>query len=241
MKELTRRDFLKIAGIAAMWCFPTRVPPITLQSRGTGSNRTEERSGLIDVINKEYKIKYNTIAHQFLDMELELGADVHDYLLLDKTIDKAVKRIPRKRNYTKSEAIHALETIDEVLRRQGFTYKENLLLNQGLKTKKIDCDNRSVLYLAIAEVIGLPLSAVWVPKHVFVRCAPADKDEFNWETTSAIERSNSHYVFIYCAPYGDSGESAYLKSLSRQETLSIQYFNTGCAHLDKEDYSGAVE
>ncbi|MDD4179814.1 MAG: tetratricopeptide repeat protein [Candidatus Margulisbacteria bacterium] len=58
-----------------------------------------------------------------------------------------------------------------VLRRQGFTLEpqaEPLLIN-NLLNRSIDCDTSSLIFLAVAQELGWPVTLALVPNHVFVR------------------------------------------------------------------------
>lgn len=126
-----------------------------------------------------------TIAHDFLDIETELGVTDSDYQILDDIIVEAQKRIEVKPEYTKVEAIDVLKTIDDTLKDMGFEYQSNPLLNHGLKTKQINSNHYSAIYLAIADTLKLPLKVVNASGHVFVRWHFDDGKYVNWETTNA--------------------------------------------------------
>lgn len=51
-----------------------------------------------------------------------------------------------------------------------------------------DCDTGSFVYLSIAESLGLPLTSVTIPGHMFVRWHLDNGDYFDWETTGGFKR-----------------------------------------------------
>jgi len=177
--------------------------------------------------------KYNTIAHEFLDMELEFGATISDYELLDDIIDKAKEAVwsfdEREKIYP-VEAITALQSIDKLLEDFGFEYQKNGLLNTGLKQTHLDCSAYSIIYTAIGEALKLPIHFVRAPRHTFVRWKFNDGSYVNWETTNGEERTDEHYIEEYNIPKVAKGK-VYLKSLSpienRKEIISTQHVNVG--------------
>ncbi|MBU0456998.1 MAG: tetratricopeptide repeat protein [Nanoarchaeota archaeon] len=190
--------------------------------------------------------RYDTTAHQFLDLESELGATDDDYIVLDDVIDKAKEAIRELKlekpvaDYDNYEALSVLKAIDKTLKREGFSYKKNLLLNEGLKTKKIDCDNTSMIYLAIGEELNLPLKMVLAPRHSFIRWHFSD-GYFNWETTIGKNVIRNVYVSNLNISEQAINNGLYLKSLDKKEVLAIQHFNIGTIWLEKNDYEKAAQ
>jgi len=228
MPEQTRRDFIKsVLGIAAVVA---------------GSELNDYATTLEAMLREKPKRKYDTIAHDFLDIESEFGVTNSDYQTLDNIIDEAKKRIKIKEEYTEGEARNVLKTIDEILKDMGFSFQENILLNRGLKNnKEIDCDNCVVLYLAIADILNLPLKAVRAPEHIFVRWH-FDKDNYvNWETTSAAEYSDRTYQRLNNIADVSIENDVFLESLSREETYFIAHNDKGCVFSDLGEYEEAIK
>lgn len=174
---------------------------------------------------------YNTIAHDFLDIEAAAGLNVtsSDYQTLDDIINEAKKRIKVKPEYTKEEAMAVLQTIDKILKDKGFVVLVNDLLSEGLRNKKIDCDNYSVIYLGIADVLDLPLKAASAPAHVFIRWH-FDKDRYiNWETTIAKEYSDEKYKSWLKITNVSVEKGVFLKSLNRNKFYADIYNAVGGA------------
>jgi tetratricopeptide (TPR) repeat protein len=222
----TIRNFIKVLLAAATLASAGPV----LTNCAALENRLEER-----------RLSYNTIAHELLDVEIGLGVTEADYQTLDNIIDEAKKRISEKPDYTKKEAISILKTIDEIIDGKGFAKKENDLLNQGFKNKKLDCDNRTSIYLGIADELNLPLKAVDAPRHAFIRWHKDRETYFNWETMSAKEQPDSHYINRFNIPEISIKNGALLKSLSREETYSSAYNIRGIAFAELKQYSKALK
>ncbi len=207
-------------------------------------------AGLEEVM-KETKDRfgYNTIAHDFLDIEGKAGFRVtaSDYLLLDEIIDDAKERIDKIKldkpfaEYEDDEAIAVLEKIDDVLKDKKITYVENELLSRGFQTKKLDCDNCSVIYLSVAEVVGLPLKAVNLPEHMFVRWYFDDGCYLNWETMKRDARSDDYYKKL-----GNLSESSiktgyFLKGINKKKVYAEAYNGIGIVLRQSGEYEKAIK
>lgn len=225
-----RRDFIK--GVLAMGC---------LAMAGHLVEGCATLEGRLRNVPSERKLSYDTIAHEVLDIEAGMGVTMADYFVLDEIIDEAKEKITEKPDYTKKEAIAILKTIDKIIDGKGFAKEENLLLNKGLKDKKLDCDNRTIVYLAIADILNLPLKAVNAPRHAFVRWHSGEDKYFNWETMAAEERSDSHYIKKYNLSDVSIKNGALLTSLSRKETYSFAYRIKGIVLDNRKQYWKAIE
>jgi tetratricopeptide (TPR) repeat protein len=167
--------------------------------------------------------------------------------VLDNLIDESKERIDKIKldksftEYTEEEAVDVLKIIDWVLKNKGFTYQRGILLNTGLKTKKIDCDDNSIIYLGIADVLNLPFKLVEVPHHAFVRWHFDEDNYFNWETTCSSKRLDYIYKSKYGIPEISIKKGVYLKSLNTKETYSIVYGNKGLALFMAERDKEAIK
>ncbi len=113
-----------------------------------------------------YSPKYRTIAHEVLGIQAGLGEDENDYRRLDEIIDSIGSRLILKQSYTAEEAVENLERINCGFALLGIKCeKEVLLLYEGLRNNKADCDIYVFIYLAVAEVYNLPLAGVEMPGH----------------------------------------------------------------------------
>ncbi|MBU1643765.1 MAG: tetratricopeptide repeat protein [Nanoarchaeota archaeon] len=176
----------------------------------------------------EDKRPYRTITHRCLDMEREDGFNVipADYKLLDKLIKNAESRI--KDGNSKKNAIENLQTIDDVLTKNGFGNQTGVLFSEGLKAPRgINCYVRSLIYKSIAEVKDLPIELVIVPGHIFVRWYLTDKKYLNWETTAKTEFSNLQYILMFKISKQSIKNDVYLRNLKRNEETALQFNNQG--------------
>ncbi len=99
---------------------------------------------------ESYKPKYQTIAHQALDLESELEGVEPNYELLDSIIDEAKRRITTSPPYSKEEAINILQTINDILLEKNFLNKSDVgLLLEALQP--LTLDNDTIEYLKRIE------------------------------------------------------------------------------------------
>ncbi|MCP4675687.1 MAG: tetratricopeptide repeat protein [Deltaproteobacteria bacterium] len=190
-------------------------------------------------VPRSYQPKYKTLAHEVLDIEREHNIGVEGYFLLDKILGSARDEpltasiedlSPRER------ALLALDAISNLLASFGFEYDNVNLLSLGLSRRRVNCDGYSVLYLAVGEILGLPIKMVRAPQHTFVRWHLDEKEYINWETTIGQERDDAYYISKHRIAKRTKRRSA-LRSLgvteNRDEILANAYVNNGVEWLRK--------
>jgi len=115
----------------------------------------------------------------------------------------------------------------------------DLFLHTVLDKKKGYCLSLSVLYLSLAERLGLPLYGVVVPGHFFVRYDDG-RMRFNIETTSrGGTASDAHYVKKFKVPEGNR-DSIYMKNLNSIHTLGCFFNNLGNSYSDVGNMESAL-
>jgi len=116
---------------------------------------------------------------------------------------------------------------------------EDLFLHSVLDNRRGYCLSLSVLYLAIAERVGLDLYGVVVPEHFFVRYDNG-RVKFNIETTSGGAISDDdHYIERFNVPE-NKYDSVYLKSLNKRQTLGCFFNNLGNIYSEMGDFDTAL-
>ncbi len=189
---------------------------------------------------KIYTGNPKTIAHDFLEFEKKFGTNSKHYEIINDLINKAVGIINPKKNYTTEEAIKTMLTIDYLLKKEGYVFANNLLLNRGLETKVIDCDNYCAIYIAISEVLRLPVIPVYAPNHSFLRFNFNDGSYLNWETTKGKPEPDSYYIKTMSIPVDSIRKGVYMKSLTRKEFIAVEFNNIGAYLMTKKRFSEAI-
>ncbi len=115
----------------------------------------------------------------------------------------------------------------------------SLFLHTVLDEKRGYCLSLSILYLSLAERLGLPLYGVVVPGHFFVRYDDGRR-RFNIETTSEGRNApDEHYINRFKVPQG-SNDSIYLKNLNKIQTLGCFFNNLGNSYDDVGNKESAL-
>jgi tetratricopeptide (TPR) repeat protein len=115
----------------------------------------------------------------------------------------------------------------------------DLFLHSVLDKKQGYCLSLSILYLSLAERLGLPLYGVVVPGHFFVRYDDG-RTRFNIETTGkGGSTTDEHYINKFNVPQGNSS-GVYMKNLSKIQTLGCLFNNLGNVYLDIGNYELAL-
>ncbi len=110
---------------------------------------------------------------------------------------------------------------------------DDLFLHIVIERKQGYCLSLSVLYLSLAERLGLPIYGVVVPGHFFVRYDDG-RMRFNIETTSfGNSAPDEHYKEKFKAP--KHLKSLYMKNLTKKQTLGCFFNNLGNCYLQVGD------
>lgn len=181
-----------------------------------------------------------TIAHDLLEMEKEFGAGAEEKAAVEGLINKAIPRIAVRKSYSTEEAVDVLSGIGALLREEGFVFRNNFLLGEGLKKKRIDCDNYCALYIAVAEVLRLPIIPVYAPNHSFLRFCFDDGSYINWETTQGRVQTDSYYIKELRIPEASIRAGVYMKELTRREFHGVGFNNIGSHLMSARRFGEAV-
>ncbi len=155
-------------------------------------------------------------------------------------IDWYVKMI-KSRILDKNEPESIIEIINDFLFDElGFTYVktgklEDLYLNDVIDRRKGNCVGMSILYLAIAERLRLPLFGVKVPEHIFIRYDNGET-KINMETGhEGINLPDSFYVTHSIERFDKESveNGCYLRNLTKKEVISNVFLNR--SKIKRED------
>ena len=194
--------------------------------------------------------KGNEIGFQALELEAKHGfalspEDMQFYRnLIDKTVQAIndVESVDRTDGYSKGEAITILQTIDTTLKEldiRGEYVAQSELYSESIRDRNFDCDKYVLTYLTIAQIAGLPLQAIVVPEHIFVKWKDSQL-EFYWEATSGGEIKTMEWI----VPQDNKYQAAHdikLKTLTIPEYLATVYMNIGLAYSEIDNHQSAIE
>ncbi|GAX62652.1 hypothetical protein SCALIN_C38_0015 [Candidatus Scalindua japonica] len=129
----------------------------------------------------------------------------------------------------------------------GFVYVqtgnlEDLYLNKVIDRRKGNCIGLTILYLSIAERLGLPLFGVNVPEHIFVRYDDG-KQKINIEMGhKGMSLPDSFYVSNSVERFDEESitHGCYLQSLNKKEVISNILLNRSKIRRENGDHKGAL-
>lgn len=164
-----------------------------------------------------------------------------------KILDTMARELQQLIGKRTEDAQHVVSTMVRFVQDLGFGFwpieeKKHLafFLNLVLEKKKGGCLGLSLLYLALAERLNIPLFAVPIPGHVFVRYSDGTHEYAIETTTGEITLSGTvmHPAMRYIPP---EESEFYLKNLTRKEILGILYDALGMAYLEEEKLELALQ
>lgn len=182
-----------------------------------------------------------TAAEKVLALEAELGAGPRATRRLERVVNLASAAVALQPRGGRAQALNILHTIDRVVR-ANYGFQERRLLFEGLAGGGLDCDLFTLIYISVGQRQNLPLKAVVVPRHTFVRYLLPGGGHINWETTLGRPEEDSFYRNgDYQRASGSKAvfdldkavaAGAYMRSLSPDEFLAVAYVNAAVAHLN---------
>lgn len=216
-------------------------------------------SDVLSLENAGLKGKYSRNLDNILDLppeQIDLGTAVliiseqwsefvygRQYV---RRLDEMAREIKEEIEERKLEdSPQAINVINKYLfEKKGFESVEDankpgdLLLHSVMDKKQGYCLSLSVLYLTLAERVGLPVYGVVVPEHFFVRYDDGE-NRYNIETTSGGSiLSDEHYVKKFDVPDTDT---IYMQNLNKKQVLGCFFNNLGNSYNCIGDYNSAMK
>jgi tetratricopeptide (TPR) repeat protein len=192
--------------------------------------------------------EFQTIAHEMLRVEAESLSRVPDYAVLETLLREARRGIPAAPPFDRADALDILNQIAALLHAHHVRIGDAMLLSHTLTAQTNatppiyigDCDTLSFLYLAIGEVLGLPLRLVSLPEHVFVRWEFEDGGYLNWETTANAVWTDADYLDWHNRVHALSLAQEDFHVVARDELLFLVHYNLGNAFTQAHAYDAAL-
>ncbi|HNS21455.1 MAG TPA: tetratricopeptide repeat protein [Sedimentisphaerales bacterium] len=162
---------------------------------------------------------------------------------LDAMATEILKRLRQQRLPVDSRAIPIInQYLFEELGFQTIAHADDpndLFLHSVMDRQQGYCLSLSILYLSIAERLGLDVYGVVVPGHFFVRYEKG-RVRFNIETTSnGASPPDEHYRTRFNVPEGGR-DSIYMKSLNKRQSLGCFFNNLGNVYSEIGDVNTAM-
>ena len=109
----------------------------------------------------------------------------------------------------------------------------------GAKFRFFDCDLASVLYVAVAEKLGLPVFMVELPGHNFVRWA-SPHVYLNWDPNDGVSLPDEAYANRWRVTAQDAKVMGYLQNMPKAHLVSYWWVLCGQDKVRRGDGVGAV-
>jgi regulator of sirC expression with transglutaminase-like and TPR domain len=170
-----------------------------------------------------YSPRYDTTTHHLLLIEEEFGFEASVFNKLDEIIGKARENIPKTNILSEENVRSILTSIGNVLNEYDSGKLNQPLLSQSLLNNNLDCDVRSMLYMAVCESINLPVQLMYVPEHVYIR-VPVHGSHIAWETTSNRQLDESKFDKKF-------SNTLYPIVMDARKLMAAVYDNMGLAWL----------
>ncbi len=163
--------------------------------------------------------------------------------MLDEMASEIQERLQKKWLRPNYKAIPVInEYLFEDLKFKPVSEAEDpndLFLHSVLDNKRGYCLSLSILYLSLAERLGIPLYGVVVPGHFFVRYDDG-RTRLNIETTNrGASALDKHYIDKFKVPQSDDN-TIYMKNLSKIQALGCLFNNLGNTYCDMGDIDAAL-
>lgn len=189
---------------------------------------------LSPVHSGESSFAFDTLRHSEQGSRDLLGLPV-DPSMVKREILRLTERLRSEvgRSADEDQVVDSFRRV--ILSEEGFVYDRspadpaNYLLETVLTRKKGNCLGLSMLYLAIADHLGLPFRGVYVPSHCFVRY----EGKTIRRNVEFAEGGNSWEDDRYRGEFRVSPARPYLQSLSPAEMLGVFLKTLGAGYSRK--------
>jgi tetratricopeptide (TPR) repeat protein len=104
-----------------------------------------------------------------------------------------------------------------------------------------DCDTACMVYLAVAELTGLPLAMAEAPRHTYLTFAWDDAEPILWDVNSGAVITREWIHDRYGPPPHTASNDAYGLPLSRHELIGHVYFLRGVTRELRGEFDFAIE
>jgi tetratricopeptide (TPR) repeat protein len=165
---------------------------------------------------------------------LDLECRKAEGALVEKELDRIAKRVSASMgNAVSADPVSTIAAMVRVVYdEEKFAYDPapgdpgNYLLDRVLANKRGNCLGLTVVFLSLAERLGIPLSGVYAPSHCFARYE-GNGVRVNIETGAAGgERADDWYVSKFRIGEG----RPYLRTLGRKEMIGVFLKSVGAAY-----------
>ncbi|NIP37914.1 MAG: tetratricopeptide repeat protein [Candidatus Dadabacteria bacterium] len=172
---------------------------------------------------------------------------------LDKLIDNAKKVLKRRDKYRRWQTEDIFKTIYIDLLNSGYDYKSNDLLSYGLVKGRLDCDNYTLIYYAIAQEMGFPIYIINLPKHTTLlwdtdgrhdplnKSNPVNEGDFYWETTLGEIRTDEQYIAARRIDTESIKSGVFLNKIRSENMYAVLHNYLAAGHIESNEFNKALD
>jgi len=142
---------------------------------------------------------------------------------LESMVQQASQLISKR-----SLPVEIFQSIHNIIQENGYeTSARGTILSEGLaRTKMLDCSDRTIIYLAVAEQLNLPIVAMKAPNHIFVAWK-SQNYTLHWETRTGRLVNEQYYIQYYKIDPISVKKGVYLAPMTNQQVLAVVRLEVG--------------
>ena len=176
----------------------------------------------------------------------EMAGEISNRLKTSNSSDPS-KIILEINQYLKEKKIKAESIMTAIPSLLSESERDKFLLNKVLDTMSGNCLGLTTLYWSIAEKLDLPLSAVIIPQHVFLRYYETKEKYHNIEATACgAEIEDAEYIKQTKKLIGDkiplnsTPDKITFYVLSKKQFIGLILYNRGVDYSKRESFQNAL-
>ena len=186
----------------------------------------------------------NTVGHEILAVDVSEGANPaiftqfnDDLLAIQSILEKEdptyfkpgqYQAFPSEtRKYSRTEALALMKSIESAIDKTGHCICSSQdYFSEALKTHKFDCDTSCFLFLSVARLYNLPIKAVLVPRHMFIRFYLDDNHYINTNALLVLPLSDREIIQRHNVPPDRQGH-LYMAPMDTMRVVASYIAYTG--------------
>ncbi len=221
---------------------------VRLNKDGKVKLRENKQLNLIKELKKQTFTTENTTPYDVLtNIESELRSKDKINKAnknLDDLLDDAIKSLAsfagikefEKKDAEKFASLVNLSMVYNIFK------SEQILFTDGLIDKKLDCDLLSLVYLGVAERLGMVnVFIVKAPGHAFVKFKLSNGSFVNIETMLGKVVEDDFYKRNFKMHEDSVKNGVFMKNLSKKEIKGMVYNNVGLSLIEKKQFDKALD
>jgi len=172
-----------------------------------------------------------------LDLEKQEGFPVTDveYKKLNSIYHYMDSVITFPNEINENKALQICVAMSNVLESGfGITFEQTLLLSEGLKKNKLDCNYYSIVFYTYLKKHSQKPALIITPGHMFLRWYYNGTNFINYETTAKESLTDDTYIKEFCISATAIKNNVYMKPLSNNQIYGCGYMEMSSVYSEKQ-------